>query len=212
VYPSNTLAYNGISNFDFVAIPDFMAGLMYGFTGKNHLDEMHTCMGESKVVLTGAKQILADAEAGHMIKAAKGAKALVSNLKKEVAGCKNMSEEMKAIEAWAEIFAEPKSLFKTMGANYLKNNRNIKNDIANEKADWAAGAYFHSGIDVADLLVQFFGEVQPLPALIPAAAVANVSCTTAQWTLMAPDFIAGMIYGFTGDNELTEIEACYTGG
>jgi len=153
VYPSNTLAYTGVSNFDFVAIPDFMAGLMYGFTGKNHLDEMHTCIGESKVVLTGAKQILADAEAGHMIKAAKGAKALVSDLKTQVAGCKNMSEEMKAIEAWAEMFAEPKSLFKTMGKNYLKNNRNIKNDIANEKADWAAGAYFRSGIDVADLLV-----------------------------------------------------------
>jgi len=64
-----------------------------------------------------------------------------------------------------------------MGANYLKNNRNIKNDIASEKADWAAGAYFNSGIDVADLLVQFFGEVQPLPA--PTNTIANVECTTA---------------------------------
>ena len=25
-----------------------------------------------------------------------------------------------------------------------------------------------------------------------------------------PDFIAGFIYGMTGDNDLTEIEACYT--
>lgn len=102
---------------------------------------------------------MADAEAGHMIKAAKGAKALVADLKKEVAGCKNMGEDMAAIEAWASMFTEPKSLIKTMGSNYLKNNRNIKTDIAQEKADWAAGAYFNSGIDVSDLLVQFFGEV-----------------------------------------------------
>jgi hypothetical protein len=26
-----------------------------------------------------------------------------------------------------------------------------------------------------------------------------------------PDFIAGFIYGMTGDNDLVEIEACYHG-
>lgn len=122
---------------------------------------------------------MADAEAGHMIKAAKGAKALVADLKKEVAGCKNMGEDMAAIEAWASMFTEPKSLIKTMGSNYLKNNRNIKTDIAQEKADWAAGAYFNSGIDVSDLLVQFFGEVQPLPTPPTMVSVSqdNQSCT-----------------------------------
>jgi hypothetical protein len=29
--------------------------------------------------------------------------------------------------------------------------------------------------------------------------------------LAVPDFVAGMIYGFTGDNQLTEIEACFNG-
>jgi len=167
-------------------------------------------MGESKVVLSGAKDILADVEAGRMIKAAKAARALANDLKTEVAGCKNMDQEIKAIEAWAEIFAEPKSLFKTMGVNYLKNKRNIKNDIASEKADWAAKQYFRSGIDVADLLVQLFGEVQPIPA---PTGTPNVVCTTAQWSLMAPDFLAGLMYGLTGDDQLLHlIEACYTGG
>ena len=27
-----------------------------------------------------------------------------------------------------------------------------------------------------------------------------------------PDFVAGFVYGLTGDNDLTEIEACYQGG
>ena len=30
--------------------------------------------------------------------------------------------------------------------------------------------------------------------------------------LAIPDFVAGFVYGLTGDNNLTEIEACYQGG
>jgi len=40
---------------------------------------------------------LADAEAGHMIKAAKDTKALIKNLETELAGCHNMSGEIEAI-------------------------------------------------------------------------------------------------------------------
>jgi len=28
----------------------------------------------------------------------------------------------------------------------------------------------------------------------------------------AADFVAGFMFGMTGDNHLTEIESCYTGG
>ena len=30
--------------------------------------------------------------------------------------------------------------------------------------------------------------------------------------MAVPDFVAGFVYGMTGDNHLTEIEACYQGG
>ena len=30
--------------------------------------------------------------------------------------------------------------------------------------------------------------------------------------MAVPDFVAGFVYGMTGDNQLTEIEACYEGG
>ena len=29
--------------------------------------------------------------------------------------------------------------------------------------------------------------------------------------MSVPDFVAGFVYGMTGSNHLTEIEACYTG-
>ena len=30
--------------------------------------------------------------------------------------------------------------------------------------------------------------------------------------MAVPDFVAGFVYGMTGDNHLSEIEACYQGG
>ena len=44
-------------------------------------------------------------------------------------------------------------------------------------------------------------------------AAAAIAATTASADAMAaPEFIAGFIYGMTGDDHLTEIEACYDGG
>ena len=45
------------------------------------------------------------------------------------------------------------------------------------------------------------------------AAAAVVAASASAFDAMAiPDFVAGFIYGMTGDNQLTEIEACYQGG
>jgi hypothetical protein len=41
------------------------------------------------------------------------------------------------------------------------------------------------------------------PVVSPNWAVANFDA------MAIPDFIAGFIYGMTGDNDLVEIEACY---
>ena len=39
-----------------------------------------------------------------------------------------------------------------------------------------------------------------------------LSAANAVDVMAVPDYIAGWIYGMTGDNHLTEIETCYTGG
>ena len=45
-----------------------------------------------------------------------------------------------------------------------------------------------------------------------AAAAIMAASASAFDVMAAPDFVAGFIYGMTGDNHLTEIEACYNGG
>lgn len=44
------------------------------------------------------------------------------------------------------------------------------------------------------------------------AAAAIAASANAFDAMSVPDFVAGFIYGMTGDNHLTEIEACYQGG
>ena len=88
--------------------------------------------------------------------------------------------------------------------------------------DWGAHNFFKAGEDLADLMTLAIGPIETTDAAnggiidtaadmtfymgtIPAGA-ANVGVTD------AADFLAGFVYGMTGDNHLTEIEACYTGG
>ena len=44
------------------------------------------------------------------------------------------------------------------------------------------------------------------------SAMAAVSSAVEIDALAVPDWIAGFVFGLTGDNHLTEIEKCYTGG
>ena len=44
-----------------------------------------------------------------------------------------------------------------------------------------------------------------------AAAVIAASASALD-AMSIPDFIAGFMFGMTGDNHLAEIEACYQGG
>ena len=43
-------------------------------------------------------------------------------------------------------------------------------------------------------------------------ALAGVSSAVSLDPLAIPDWIAGFIFGLTGDNHLSEIEQCYSGG
>ena len=45
------------------------------------------------------------------------------------------------------------------------------------------------------------------------AASAVIAASASAFDVLAvPDFVAGFIYGMTGDNHLTEVEACFPGG
>jgi len=63
-----------------------------------------------------------------------------------------------------------------------------------------------AGLTTADLATVAIGPIEPN---YPSMYGVNDLGMSA---LAIPDFIAGMIFGFTGDNHLEEVEACYNGG
>ena len=55
---------------DPLAVPDFIAGFMFGLTGDNHLAEIEKCYSGGDVLVTDAQAVLADIKAGHFIQGA----------------------------------------------------------------------------------------------------------------------------------------------
>ena len=80
----------------------------------------------------------------------------------------------------------------------------VEADIADAKAAWALNEYFSAGVTCADIVVKLVGPIKPVtPTTVNG--IANFDA------MAIPDVLAGFIYGMTGDNDLTELEACYQG-
>lgn len=182
------------------AIPDFTAGLIYGFTGDQHLDELHTCMTDIDPLIKDAKKAIGDIKRGRVVAGIKDIGAIVLLLPDAFAGCTNpgIKTDIAAIEAWAEVFKHPLELSKIVGMNWLKHGTEVKKDIEEEEADWAAKKFFEAGVATSRALTQLVGPVKPASAKANGLPPINA----------VPDFTAGFIYGFTGSNHLDELHTC----
>ena len=104
-----------------------------------------------------------------------------------------MGDDIKAISEWASIFTEPSKLSKTIAKNVALHKKHIDSDIAQIKEYEDAEEMWKAGLVSADLATVAIGPIPPhypdeeeTPLGLPANAI--------------PDWIAGLIYGFTGDN------------
>ena len=182
----------------FNAAPDFVAGLIYGFTGDNHLDELRTCMTDADEILLDTQKALGDVKSLHLLQAAEDVGQVIWDLPDAVSGCQGLDGDMAEIEAWAAIFKDPVQLGKTVSKHWLFHGPAIKKDLAQQKSDWAAQNYFAAGQDAAKVIEGLVGPVEKLEQLPPPPLPLNA----------VPDFVAGLIFGFTGNNHLDELETC----
>lgn len=113
-------------------VPDFTAGLIYGFTGDNHLEELRTCMNDVDPLVKDAQQAIADIKALHLIKGVEDLGDIIWLLPDAVSACDNMDDDMAAIMAWAEIFKHPAELTETVTKRWLFHGTEIKKEIAIE--------------------------------------------------------------------------------
>jgi len=144
---------------DPMAIPDFVAGLIYGFTGDNQLEEIETCFHGTQDIVTFGEDLVHDLAHGDFIKAIDDNAKFAQALEDAVTECTGMDDDFARIAAWAQIFTEPVKLSETVAKNWLLHKRGIKKDIKAEQDDWANGDYFTAGEDIADALVKLIGPV-----------------------------------------------------
>ena len=168
--------------------------------GENHLTEIQTCATDGADVLPLVEQALKDLESGQIAAATIQFGKILDQFPIVLTDCKNTDEDLKAIEAWANIFKNKPALVATVTKNYLIHKKGVKADIAEMKAEWAADSFFKAGVTAADIIVKTVGPIDPIKNLPNLFSVDP---------LALPDFIAGFIYGMTGHNDLTEIEACF---
>jgi len=114
--------------------------------------------------------------------------------------CEGMGDDLSTIEQWASIFKNPKKLSTTVAKHYAFHKSEIQGDITSVETDWDAKSFFKSGEDLAALLTVAIGPITPallgmdLPPVDP----------------FVPDFTAGLIKGFTGNDHKAELEGCMT--
>jgi hypothetical protein len=184
--------------FDAPAVPDFVAGLAYGITGDNHLDEIETCYHSSVDLGTEALDALNKLKNHKWIASAREFKIVFDGFSDALSSCENMQDDIAEIQQWATIFTEPKNLAETAAKNWALHRKTIKEDITKEEADWSAGEYFDAGVDTALALTELVGPMKPVT--MSNGHVEGI-----------PEFMSGFIYGMVGDNYIDEIKTCATG-
>lgn len=187
---------------DAMAVPDFVAGFVYGMTGDNHLEEIEACYQGGTEVVSDVQKAVEKIEAGSYIVGFAEIGKIIHEFPATLTTCQNMDDDIAAIEIWADIFTEPEILAKTLSKNWLLHRRTIKDDLAKESADWAAGEYFNAGVDTALALTEAVGPIEPVMTTDDAGENLDL--------LKVPELIAGFLYGITGDLKLTEVETCVT--
>merc|ERR1712166_625215 len=189
-------------------LPKFIGGFVWGMTGENHLEEIEACYQGGDMMFHEIEFALSelhkdgwDSEVQAILEFGIVALQIPESLK----NCKNMGDDLAAIKEWASIFTNPAELSETIAKHFALHRKQIKADIADDKAHWAAAEYWAAGATTADLATTAIGPIKPhYPEMETAIFGFDV--------MEVPDFIAGLIYGFTGDNKLDEIDACYHGG
>lgn len=145
---------------DIMMLPDLAAGFMYGMVGDNHLAEFESCYAGVTPLYGFLETALTDLESFHIFGAIKSLEAFVFHFQEDVAPCTHMSDDVAAIEAWAQVFKSPKTLAANVAKHYMLHKKAVTADITAVKTDWAAKSYFSTGKDAADLITVLIGSIE----------------------------------------------------
>ena len=190
-----------------LAIPDFVAGFVYGLTGDNNLTEIEACYQGGDVVATEIQAGIADIKVGgtdHDIQAGLQFALAATQIPIALNTCEGMTDDLNAIEQWASIFKDPAKLAQKLALHYARHRAEITTDISTLESDWDAAKYFDAGKDLADIATLAIGPIQ-------TTLDAGFDCGLND--KMVSDLVAGYMYempGSSGVDRSAYMESCFS--
>ena len=146
-----------------MAVPDFVAGFVYGMTGDNNLTEIEACFQGGELMAGEIETGVQDIKAGgwnNDVQAALNFALVALQVPQSLSTCESMGDDISAIEEWASVFKNPAALAKKAAKHYAFHKAEVKADIAALEADWSNAGYFKAGADLADLLTLVVGPIE----------------------------------------------------
>jgi hypothetical protein len=201
-----------------MAIPDFVAGFVYGMTGDNQLTEIEACFAGGELMEQEIVTGIADIKHGgtdYDIQAALQFALAATQIPVALNTCKNMGDDLTAIEQWASIFRDPAKLAKHLATHYALHKGQITTDIQTLETDWDAQNYFKAGTDLADLATLAIGPINTADYWsLPDQMNQTIKDTLCYDdftlnTVEVADFLAGFVHGFTGNDHKAYFETCF---
>lgn len=129
-------------------VPDFTAGLIYGFTGNDHRAELEGCMTDLEPLATDFISAFDDIKGLHFIHFAQDLGDIIWMLPEAVSSCEQLeqlNEDIEVMLTWAEQLKQPTQVAKIASKNWLFHGVKIKKDIAEGEADYAKSDYYGAG-------------------------------------------------------------------
>jgi hypothetical protein len=78
-------------------IPDYSAGVIYGFTGANHLTEIEACYHGTHDIASDAQDALNEIESGDWLKGINAIHKFIKDLPQALTTCKNIDDDIAKI-------------------------------------------------------------------------------------------------------------------
>jgi len=192
-----------------LAIPDFVAGFVYGLTGDNNLTEIEACYQGGTLMATEIEAGIADIKIGgtdHDIQAGLQFALAATQIPEALKTCEGMTDDLNAIEQWASIFKDPAKLAQKLALHYARHKAQIKTDISTLETDWDSQKYFDAGKDLADLATLAIG-----PISTGLEVEAGFDCGLND--TMVADLMAGFMWAMPGGSAIDRheyMETCFT--
>ena len=136
-------------------VTHILAGFIYGITENNHLTELEACYSGGHEMEQEIVKAVHDFKHGGWDSITQGVLELLIvalQLPQELHTCKSMSDDLTAIQTWAQGFTDIKSLVPAVTKHFLFHKAEIEADIGVLKTDMSSQEYFQVGVEAADIV------------------------------------------------------------